>query len=284
MSDHYGRAAGLTQILARIDEISPRTISPETLSAETLAPLDQFHSGGLAATRELASLAAIKSGEAVLDVGCGVGGPARVLAREHGARVSAVDLSPGYVEIGRALSMKSGIPVIFKNANALDLPFADASFDVVWTQHASMNIADKPRLYRELRRVLRADGRLAFHDLLAGDKPGALLFPLPWADRAEESFLISAEVLRPPLRQCGFRERVWHDRAAATVAFFEKMPPPAAMASPVGIHLLLGPGFPAMAANVRRNLVAGRLSVAMAVYDAAPIGGESALARSSRLS
>jgi len=268
MSDHYGRAEGLAQILARIDDASPRNLSPEVL-----APLDQFHSGGLAATRELATLAAIKPGEAVLDVGCGVGGPARVLVREHGAHVSAVDLSPDYVEIGRELSKKSGIPVAFETADALDLPFAGESFDVVWTQHASMNIADKPRLYRELRRVLRPVGRLVFHDLLAGHGDGPLQFPVPWADRAEESFLIEAEDLRALLRLCGFGERVWQDRTAATLAFFEKMPPPSAMVPPLGIHLLLGEHFPAMAANVRRNLLAGRLGVAMAVCGAAPIGG-----------
>jgi SAM-dependent methyltransferase len=268
MSDHYSRAEALPKILARIDEISAGDLSPDVL-----APLDQFHSGGLAATRDLANLAAIRPGETVLDVGCGVGGPARVLAAEHGARVRAVDLSPAYVEIGRALSKKSGIAVTFQTANALELPFADASFDLVWTQHASMNIADKPRFYRELRRVLRPDGRLAFHDLLAGEKPGPLEFPVPWADRAEESFLIEASALRKLLANCGFRERVWQDRTAATLAYFEKMAPPSAPAPPLGTHLLLGPGFPAMAANIRRNMAEGRLGAAMAVYGAAPIRG-----------
>jgi len=267
MNDHYGRAEGLAQILARIETVSPGNLSPEIL-----APLDQFHSGGLAATRDLANLAAIKPGEAVLDVGCGVGGPARILAQEHGAHVSAIDLSPTFVEIGRALSQKSGIAVSFETANALDLPFADASFDVVWTQHASMNIADKPRFYRQLRRVLRPEGRLAFHDLLIGAKPRPLHFPVPWADRAEESSLIEAAALRALLPNCGFRERVWQDRTAATLTYFEKTPPPA-VPPPLGIHLLLGPGFPAMAVNVRRNLIEGRLGAAMAVYGAAPMHG-----------
>jgi SAM-dependent methyltransferase len=268
MSEHYGRAEALPRILARIDEISPGDLSPDIL-----APLDQFHSGGLPATRELANLAAIKPGEAVLDVGCGVGGPARVLAAEHGARVRAVDLSPAYVEIGRALSKKSGIAVTFDTASALELPFADGSFDLVWTQHASMNIADKPRLYRELRRVLRPDGRLAFHDLLVGEKPGPLQFPVPWADRAEESFLIGAKDLRALLLHCGFRERLWQDRTAATLAFFDRMPAPTAAPPPLGIHLLLGPEFPTMAANLRRNIGEGRLGAAMAVYAAGPTRG-----------
>jgi SAM-dependent methyltransferase len=268
MSEHYNRAEALPKILARIDEASPGDLSPDIL-----APLDQFHSGGLPATRELANLAAIKPGEAVLDVGCGVGGPARVLTAEHGARVRAVDLSPAYVEIGRALSRKSGIAVTFETANALHLPFADGSFDMVWTQHASMNIADKPRFYRELRRVLRPDGRLAFHDILAGETPGPLHFPVPWADGPEESFLIAAKDLRALLHLCGFRERLWQDRTAATLAFFARVPAASAAPPPLGIHLLLGPDFPAMAANVRRNMSEGRIGAAMGIYAAGPTRG-----------
>jgi len=111
MSEHYRRAEELSKILARIDEVAPGDLSPDVL-----APLDQFHSGGLAATRDLSRLAAIKLGEAVLDVGCGVGGPARVLAAEHGARVRAVDLAPAFIAIARALSQKSGISVGFEAA------------------------------------------------------------------------------------------------------------------------------------------------------------------------
>jgi SAM-dependent methyltransferase len=268
MSDHYGRAESLPKILARIDEISPGDLSPDIL-----APLDQFHSGGLPATRELANLAAIKPGESVLDVGCGVGGPARVLSAEHGAKVRAIDLTPTYVEIGRALSQKSGISVTFETANALELPYPDGSFDMVWTQHASMNIADKPRFYREMRRVLRPDGRFAFHDLLAGEKPGPLHFPVPWADGPDESHLIGAKDLRALLHLCGFRERLWQDRTAATLAFFERMPAASAAPPPLGIHLLLGSGFPVMGANIRRNLAEGRLGAAMGIYAAGPTRG-----------
>src|SRR4029077_1009323 len=173
MSEHYRRGQSLESILAKIDALSG------DLSPDALAPLDQFHSGGLAASRELARLASIKPGEQILDAGCGIGGPARLLAAEHGARVRGIDLSGDFIAIARALSKKSGIAVEFEEANALKLPFGDGSFDLVWTQHASMNIADKTRLYRELRRVLRPGGRFVFHDLLSGDKTGPLQFPVP---------------------------------------------------------------------------------------------------------
>ena len=134
MSEHYRRVAPLDEILENVEDVS----------AEGLGQLDQLHTGGLAASRMLAKLARISRGEVVLDVGCGVGGSARLLTGEFGAQVTAVDLSPEYVEIGRALSQKSGIPVTFECANALDLPFSSGAFDVVWTQHAATNIADKP--------------------------------------------------------------------------------------------------------------------------------------------
>ena len=267
MSEHYQRAESLASILAMIETVSG------DLSPDALAPLDQFHSGGLAATRALARLAAIKPGELVLDAGCGVGGPARLLAAEQGARVRAVDLSPDYIAIAKALSKKSGIAVEFEVGNLLQLPFGDGSFDAVWTQHVSMNIADKTRLYRELRRVLRPGGRLVFHDLLAGDAPGPLQFPVPWADGPEESHLIAARDLRQLLPRCGFRETLWQDRTAAATAFVDRPAATPPTPPPLGIHLLLGPDFPKMSANLRDNLKAGRLAAAMALYSAAPMHG-----------
>jgi len=256
MSEHYRRVAPLAEILARVEDIS----------AEGLGQLDQLHTGGLAASRMLAKLAMIGRGDVVLDVGCGVGGSSRLLTAEFGARVTGVDLSPEYVEIGRALSQRSGIPVIFECADALALPFASGTFDVVWTQHAATNIADKPRLYRELRRVLRAGGRLAFHDLLMGQTPGPLHMPLPFADTFTESFLSDGAELRELLQELGFKELVWRDRTAATIVFFKNLPLPDSAPPSLGLHLLLGPDFATMAANIRRNLLEGRLSAAMGVY------------------
>jgi SAM-dependent methyltransferase len=258
MSDHYRRAASLADILDRLGDTS----------SEGLAPIDQFHSGGLAATRELARLAAIKPGETVLDVGCGIGGPARLLVREHGAVVTGVDLSERYIEIGRALSKRAGVAIDLEKADALHLPFPDGGFDVVWTQHVAMNIADRERLYSEFRRVLRPQGRLAFHDLLAGQTPGPLHFPVPWADRPEDSFLIEPENMRAILVRAGFHALLWQDRTAATIAFFNNLPAATPTPPPLGIHLLLGPGFPVMAANLRRNFSEARLVAIMGVLAA----------------
>ena len=251
MSEHYRRRAPLCDILAALgDDMSP----------DGLAPLDQFHSGGIEATRALAALAKIAAGETVLDAGSGAGGPARLLASEHQARVTAIDLTEGYVELAKALNEKSGGAVEFRQANALDLPFADASFDVVWTQHAAMNIADKKGLYAGFRRVLKPGGRLALHDILAGPSGGPLHLPVPWADTQSESFLIAPETLRELLAKLGFDELAWEDRTAAAVAGFEQ-PAPRRL-----IHLLLGPGTADMMANLRRNLAEGRVVTAMGVF------------------
>jgi len=251
LTEHYRRRAPLDEILAQIDDPS----------IEGLAPLDQFHSGGIQATRDLAALAKISAGEAVLDVGSGVGGPARLLAAERGARVTGIDLTADYVELARALSARSKIAAEYRKANALELPIGDAGFDIVWTQHAAMNIADRPRLYGEIRRVLKPGGRLALHDIFIGPKPGPLHLPVPWADTEAESHLVTPEALRRLLADLGFAELAWQDRTAITIAGFEATP-----ARKPLIHLLLGEGFPDMVANMRRNFAEGRIAAAMGVF------------------
>lgn len=254
MSEHYDRVDSWEEIRGRIHDATP----------DGLASLDQLHTGGLFASRLLAKLARIRKGEKVLDVGCGPGGASRVLAGEAGAVVTGIDLAPGLIELAKRLSDLSGIPVDFKVADALKLPFADTSFDVVWTQHAAMNIEDKPRLYAEMRRVLRRGGRMAMHDLVQGPNPGRLHMPVPDADSEDETFLAETESLKRLLSANGFREVLWRDRTEATIAFFETLPEP----GPLSLQLVLGESFSAMVSNLKRNFHEGRVSVAMGVFEA----------------
>src|SRR5437867_3044079 len=175
---HY-RATGLTERL----KTALMALGPEDqrLTPEQLAALDQFHTRGLAATTELAKLAGITADMTVLDVGSGVGGPARFVAATYGCRVTGVDLSEPFVDAARYLTERTGLSgqVSFQTASALELPFDDGRFNVVLLQHVAMNIFDRARLYREIRRVLKSGGRFATFDVVLG--VGEPRYPLPWA-------------------------------------------------------------------------------------------------------
>ena len=187
--DHY-RATGLTERLkTALSAFGPED---QRLTPQQLAALDQFHTRGLAATAELAKLAGIGPDTSVLDVGSGVGGPARFLAATLGCRVTGVDLSEAFVDAARYLTERTGQSgqVSFETASALDLPFDNGRFDVVLLQHVAMNIADRARLYREIRRVLKTGGRFATFDVVSNG--GDPHHPVPWARTPATSFLLTA--------------------------------------------------------------------------------------------
>src|SRR5262252_6661641 len=160
------------------------------LTVDDVAPADHFHGGGKPATDRLARLAAPSPGTRVLDVGGGLGGPARTLAVHYGCRVTVLDLTESYVRAGELLTDRLGLVdrVSHQVGNALELPFPAGSFDMVWTQNSGMNIADKGRLYAGFHRVLRPGGVLAFQEPMAGPG-GPPIFPMMWARDVSQSFL-----------------------------------------------------------------------------------------------
>ena len=240
----------------------------EALQASDLAMLEDFHSLGRLATAALVDLAEIKEGDRVLDAGTGIGGTARLIAAERGARVSAVDLTPEYCEVATWLNDAVGLGerIDVRTADVTDLPFDDASFDVVVSQHVQMNIADKRRLYAEARRVLAPGGRLALWDVTAGPD-GPLHLPVPWATSPEQSHLVTPERLAELLCEAGFVIAHWNDLTEpaenAMRAFFAGEQPP------LGLHVFV-PDFEAKAANLVRNLAEGRARLIQAVLTTAP--------------
>jgi sarcosine/dimethylglycine N-methyltransferase len=264
---HYG-AAGLTERL----KTALAALGPETqrLAPPQLAALDQFHTRGLAATAELATLAGITADMSVLDVGSGVGGPARFLAATYGCRVTGVDLSEPFVDAARYLTGRTGQSgqVSFETGSALELPFDGGRFDVALLQHVAMNISDRAGLYREIHRVLKPGGRFATFDVVSdGGEPH---YPVPWARTPATSFLLSAAATRAVIEPAGFRTLAWQDDSEAAKAWFAQLreagPPP----SP-NLGTVMGPDFAQLAANLGRNLLEGRLRVLTAVFEAVPI-------------
>lgn len=264
--DHY-RATGLTERL----KTALTAFGPEDqlLTPQQLGALDQFHTRGLAATAELAALAGISAGMRVLDVGSGVGGPARFLAATYGCSVTGVDLSEPFVDAARYLTARTGQSgqVSFEVASAQELPFEDGDFDAVLLQHVAMNIADRARLYREIRRVLKTGGRFATFDVVLNR--GDPHYPVPWARSPATSFLLSAEATRAAIEPAGFRTLVWQDDTEAAGAWFAQLrasgPPPAP-----NLGVVMGPDFAQLATHLGRNLLEGRLGILSAVFEAAP--------------
>jgi SAM-dependent methyltransferase len=265
--DHY-RATGLTERLKAVLAV----FGPEDqrLTPQQLAGVDQFHTRGLAATAELAKLAGIAPGKAVLDVGSGVGGPARALAATCGCQVTGVDLSAPFVDAARYLTERTGqgALVSFRTGNALELPFDAGCFDVVLLQHVAMNISDRPRLYGEIRRALKPNGRFATYDVVLGDgKPrDGVHYPAPWARTPATSFLLTAGATREAVEAAGFRTLVWQDDSAAAKAWVAQVrasPPP----SP-NLGVVMGPDFAQLAANLGRNILEDRVGILTAVFEA----------------
>jgi SAM-dependent methyltransferase len=206
---HWDRGGLPAAIRASVTAMYPGR-SP--LTVDELAPLDQFHGGGMPFTRRLASIAGIAQGARVLDVGGGLGGPARTLAADLGCTVTVLDLAASYVEAGRTLTALAGLQdrVSHVIGDALELPFDDGSFDAVWTQNSGMNIAAKEALYAGVRRVLRPGGILAMQEPVAGPAEPRV-YPLMWASGPEHDHVRTAQALRAVVEAAGFRVVTWDD-------------------------------------------------------------------------
>ncbi|MEO7086898.1 MAG: class I SAM-dependent methyltransferase [Gemmatimonadaceae bacterium] len=266
VAEHYATP----DLLGRIDAALARAgCDPLHVAWPDLAAVDQFHVRGLAATKDLVEALGATEGDSVIDVGSGLGGPSRYLAATRGCHVTGIDLAPEYVAAASVLAERAGLSslVKYQQANALDLPFADASFDHALTQHVAMNIAAREQLYGSIRRVLRPGGRLAIYDVVKGnDEP--LKFPVPWARGPEISFLLTGDAMRDVLAKTGFTELSWDDQTDNGIAWFERQRAALEAADappPLGVNVILGAQFREMAANLTDNLRAGRVRLVQTV-------------------
>jgi MPBQ/MSBQ methyltransferase len=267
VSAHYTVPDLGARILAVLEEAGKDL---DALTIDDLAPVDEFHIRGRTATEELVQWAGVKPDDLLLDVGCGLGGTSRFLAATVGCKVVGLDLTEEYCRVAEMLSTRVGLGerTTFRQGSALELPFDDGHFDVVWTEHVQMNIADKKGFYGEMARVLKPGGQLVFHDIFSGANDG-LRFPVPWAADASINHLIGVADLQALLSNCGFSTVRWEDKTDASVDFFQTVLArvQAEGWTPLGLHLLMGDNAADKFGNMFRNLQEDRVRVVQAVME-----------------
>lgn len=239
--------------------------TPETVTPMDLAPVDEFHIGGVGATMGLIDRFEPRPNAHVIDLGAGMGGPARLLAQRSGCQVTGVDLDAASVRAGNTLSAWVGLAdkVVLDQGDVTALAYDDAEFDAAISIHVHMFLADKAALYREAARVLKPGAELAIFDPVLLDKAG-FHYPVPWARDDTANFISTHDEMLAHLDEAGFDVR--HDRDATddAIGWFQETfrnaqatdgPPP------LGLHLILGPEFPAMARNGYQNLQDKRIAM-----------------------
>ena len=242
------------------------------LTADDLIAIDGFHIRGRKSTVELAKQLDITPRDRVLDLGSGSGGTARYLATRFDCRVLGIDLTASYVKLATVLSGLLGISGLteFVCGNAMALPFQEERFDIVWSDHVQMNIADKEHFAKEIQRVLKPGGKVAVHEVFTG--PGGEPFlPVPWSSDAATSFMVHETDMKQIFADTGFSVLKWEDVTAISDQWFQKMRAKRAAEAPppIGIHLLMGPRAEEKIANMGRSLSDGRARVIMGLLEKA---------------
>jgi ubiquinone/menaquinone biosynthesis C-methylase UbiE len=246
-----------------IEGLKAMGFAPDNVRPEDLATIDEFHMGGHRATVDLAARLDLKQGAALLDIGSGLGGPARFFARQFGCKVTGIDLTPEYVAVAADLTRMIGLQdsVAFQVGSATALPFADGSFDVATLLHVGMNIPDKERLCAEAARVLRRGGVFGVYDVMrTGD--AVLDFPVAWAADEATSFVLDPAGYRRALEKAGFAIESERSQRDLAITFFARLKARMAESGPppLGLHIVMGADAGRKVANLISNLESGRIA------------------------
>ena len=263
---HYDHDDLEAAILAAAEQMG---LDPDALTPDDLSAVDEFHLGGREATLALAELAGPKPGDHVLDVGAGIGGPARLLSYRYGCRVTGIDVTPEFCRTADLLSARVGLgdSVTVEVGDATAMAYSDATFDLAWTQHVAMNIADKDALYAETFRVLKPGARFALYDIIAGPHAPPR-YPVPWAGRPEISHLVEREAVRGHLEGAGFRIEHWEDPTPWALDWLRTTRAKIAEAGgppPLSLRAIMGPDFAVKLGNLAQNLEQSRVELLRAI-------------------
>lgn len=265
VEQHYARAGIAERVLAALHAAGG---DDAAVTPEALAPLDHIHGRGVLATKELAALLQPQADEDILDIGSGIGGPARWIAANFGCRVTGIDLTAEFCRAAEALNAACGLAgrVRIRHGSALALPFADAAFDRAYSQNVVMNIPDKRQFFGGAWRVLKPGGVLALANLCAGTG-GAARYPVPWADTPDTSFLVTPEAMRADLEAAGFTIVSFRDTSAEVLpASVKNRQRVEAQGLPrLGVHVIMGERMRELQINSARNLEEGRVAAVEAL-------------------
>lgn len=257
VAEHYTQGSLEQKIMGALQAAGKHA---EPLRLEDLALLDEFHIGGLESTEALAEFMDLRPGMHLLDVGCGIGGPARYFAG-RGCQVTGVDLSEEFIAVAESLTRRARLEqsATFRRGSALELPFDANTFDGAYEIHVGMNVADKLGVFQEVRRVVKSDARFSIFDIMRSGE-GVLNFPVPWAQKEETSFVATPEDYRKALRAAGFRITHERSRRQFSLEFMQRVMARAAAEKPVlGLHVLMGEQAPQMLQNVMAAITSGVL-------------------------
>ncbi len=252
-------------ILKRLGE---QEIELSNVSRRDIAGVDEFHVRGAEVSRELASRMKLDDFR-VLDVGCGIGGPSRMLADDYNCQVTGIDLSHEYIRTAKGLSALVGLQekTDYIWSNALDLPFENGSFDVVWTQHVQMNIRHKLKFYSEIERVLTEQGTLIYYDIFKTES-GEVNFPVPWADYASASFLGTTENMDDILERLCFKNLLTSDETDKGTRFLQDLFKKLKKNGPskLGLNVLMGSSTKEKLMNILLGLKEEQIVLQSGIY------------------
>lgn len=252
-----------------VQRLHEQGVEKNKITREHISSVDEFHIKGAEVSLEMAKEAELSKELKVLDVGCGIGGPARMIADVFGCSVTGVDLTNEFIRTASLLSQLVGLSgkTEFIIADATELPFEDNTFDVVWTQHAQMNIEEKEKLYSEIHRVLKREGRFIYYDIFSSEKED-LKFPLPWADDSSISFLIELNDFGRLMKETGFKELLRKERTSDSIDFFETVfENNKKEGSPkIGLNIFMTEQTSLKLSNLLNNLSENKLKVQSGIY------------------